>query len=139
MNGLMRHLARSKDCWGRRVLILIDSMAALGVVSKGRSSCSALLRLSRQICAVALAFSIYPVVRYIPSEVNPADGPSRGVGVGAADETRKAHADRLHVSLGEASPAVEAFARARGTKCPDHADVAKYLAEARACSGFAGG
>lgn len=131
--GVLRHLSRSRQSWGRRVLILMDSMAALGVLSKGRSSSPPLLRLARQAAAISLIFDIYPVVRYIPSEVNPADGPSRGVGVGAAPETRAAHSDRLAVSFHEA------LAKGRNSPLNDAEEVARLLAGARACSGYAGG
>ena len=131
--GVMRHLARSRHTWNHKVLILMDSMAAMGVISKGRSSSPPLLRLSRQAAAISLVFGIYPMVRYIPSEVNPADGPSRGVAVGAAPETRAAHADRLGHSL------QEAMALGRDAPLVDTDSVARLLANARACSGYAGG
>ena len=119
--GLLRHLARLSDCWNKRYLIFTDSMVALGCLSKGRSSAPALLRLCRQATAVILAFSLRPLLRYIPSELNIADGPSRGGPVGVAQETRAAHADRLPgpLSLGAYS--------------------SDLLARAKACSGFAGG
>ena len=73
------------------------------------------------------------MVKYIPSEVNPADGPSRGVAVGAAPGTRAAHADRLGHSL------QEAMALGRDAPLIETGDVAQLLANARACSGYAGG
>ena len=112
---------------------MIDSMAALGVIAKGRSSSPPLLRLSRQLAGYSLAFGLLVYPRYIPSEINPADGPSRGVGVGAAPETKIAHADRLAENL---SKTLDEDLRRSGL---DRRDVARHLAEARACSGFAGG
>ena len=127
MVGLLRHLARSRANWRKRVLILVDSMATIGAISKGRSSSPPLLRLCRQITAISLMFGIIPVLRYIPSELNPADGPSRGVGVGAADETKAAHSSRLSASL-------------RSAWDYDFGDdVADLLAKGRACDGYAGG
>ena len=92
---VVRHLARSAQDTPCRVLILVDSMVALGAIAKGRSSAVALLRVNRKLAAYTLGCRIKVYVRYVPSEVNPADGPSRGLRVGVASETRAAHADRL--------------------------------------------
>ena len=67
---------------------------ALGALAKGRSSSRPLLRLGRQAAAVVLTFGMMPLYRYIASEVNPVDSPSRGLGAGAAPETKEAHKDR---------------------------------------------
>ena len=132
--GLLRHLARSRRNWGHKVLLLIDSMAALGVIAKGRSSSLPLLRLARQVCAISLAFDIRPAPRYIPSEVNPSDGPSRGLPVGAALQTQQAHADRLRSRLSLHHGALQTAG-----DDSDAAAAALLLAKARACAGFAGG
>ena len=92
--GLLRHLGRSSQAWHRRHLIFIDSLVALGAASKGRSSAAPLLRLCRQLVPLSLILGLRPYFRYIRSESNPADGPSRGLRVGAAEETKRAHADR---------------------------------------------
>ena len=119
--GLVRHLVRSRRNWGSRVLIFIDSMVGLGALAKGRSSSPPLLRLCRQMAAVALAYEMIVMYRYIPSELNPADGPSRDEDVGAADETKLAHADR-------AAPVVGS---------PD--DLVRLWKMGRDAPGFAGG
>ena len=93
--GLMRHLARSSQMWRSRVLAMTDSMVTLGSASKGRSSSYPLLRLCRQLLPLQLILEMRMLLRYIPSEVNPADGPSRMKLVGAAEETVMAHSDRL--------------------------------------------
>ena len=133
MVGLLRHLCRSKAAHGRKVLVLMDSMAALGVIGKGRSSSPPLLRLARQRAAYELAFDIYLTVRYIPSEVNPADGPSRGGPVGTDADTVRSHADRLTLDLSEL------LAKSRVPAPVDPGDVAALLSRAHACSGYAGG
>ena len=97
--GLLRHLSRSTSAYGSRVLVLLDSMVALGAGSKGRSSARPLLRLCRQMAPAQVILGIRLLLRYIPSELNPADGPSRGTSVGAAPETKVHHADRLKESL----------------------------------------
>ena len=76
-------------------MILTDSMVALGVMGKGRISSTPLLRLARQAMIYIMMYGLVPLYRYIPSELNPADGPSRGLHVGAAPETQAAHADRM--------------------------------------------
>eukprot|EP00969_Alexandrium_andersonii_P373961 15485167-Alexandrium_andersonii.AAC.1 len=69
-------------------------MAALGCLSKGRSAVRPLLHLCRQLAGLALFVGLRLLLRYVPSEWNPADGPSRGGGVGAAAETKAAHQQR---------------------------------------------
>ena len=122
----VRHLAHSTSWWSSLVLILVDSMVALGALAKGRSSSPPLLRFCRQGAAVMMAMDIRPMLRYIPSGVNPADGPSRGLPVGAAPETVLAHADR---SGGAAAPPADALPAASLSR----------LQLGRSCAGFAGG
>ena len=71
-------------------------MVTLGCLGKGRSSAPALLRLCRQAASVTLAFGIRLMLRYVPSEFNNADGPSRGLEVGVAPDTVTSHLDRLN-------------------------------------------
>ena len=80
--------------------MLVDSMVAIGCLSKGRSSVRALLRLCRQAASVGLACGLRFLLRYVPSEWNVADGPSRGLGLGVAPETALAHQDREQPSTG---------------------------------------
>ena len=127
--GLLRHLARSARWWGSRVLIFTDIMVALRAVSKGRSSSPPLLRLCRQASAVILAFDIRPLLRYVPSEMNVADGPSRGLKLAVADETREAHRDRL--------PTPPTAQAAGAGQLPQASR--ELLKLGRACAGFAGG
>lgn len=72
-------LGRSPRKFGRRVAMLIDAKAIIGAVAKGRSSSGTLRRQIARISALLLATdtALHPV--YVPSEHNPADGPSRGV------------------------------------------------------------
>ena len=130
--SVLRHLGRSAHTCCRRVLIFVDSMVGLGALSKGRSSSTPLLRLCRQAAACCLAFGLIPMYRYIASEHNPADGPSRGLRVGAAPETVEAHRDRDPRNLAPAAeeplPEVTSEAIAR-----------ELWKKGRLCSGFAGG
>jgi hypothetical protein len=61
----------------KRLLLLVDSSAALGSINKGRSSAHRLLRPLRAMSSLLLAAGIYLKVKWIPSGLNPADKPSR--------------------------------------------------------------
>ena len=89
--SVLRHLSRNRSAWHSRVLVLTDSMVSLGSLAKGRSSADALLRVCRASAAVQLAVGIRLYLRYVPSERNQADGPSRGLPVGVAADTKEAH------------------------------------------------
>jgi hypothetical protein len=91
---LCRRLSLDHRRWNTRVLVFSDSTSAIGAVSKGRSSRPALLRLTRQIAAISIALGIRMICRYVRSEKNWSDGPSRGGPVGVAEGTRMAHAER---------------------------------------------
>jgi hypothetical protein len=60
-----------------RQIFLIDSTAVLGCLIKGRSSCQRLNHLCRRICALLTVCNVIPIWLWVPSESNPADGPSR--------------------------------------------------------------
>ena len=75
--------------------------------------------------------------RYIPSECNVADGPSRGVGPGAAEETKRAHADRWHGGLLEALRSSQQSVEE--VDVVSAKEAARLMAAARGCAGFAGG
>ena len=75
----LSHALRLGVGFDSRFVLLTDSTVALGVLTKGRSSSPALLRVMRRISAVLLATGVRPHYRYVESEVNPADAPSRSV------------------------------------------------------------
>ena len=61
----------------RRLLLFIDNQAALGAISKGRSPIpdfNELVFYARGICT---SLSVEPVFKWVPSELNWADAPSR--------------------------------------------------------------
>jgi hypothetical protein len=60
-----------------RVLILSDSQVVVGAVTKGRSSSQPLLRRLRFLAALVLASGLRLTLRWLASELNPADEPSR--------------------------------------------------------------
>ena len=60
-----------------RLLVIGDSVAALGALAKGRSSSLALRSILRPITALLLASGLSLRLAYIPSAGNPADYASR--------------------------------------------------------------
>ena len=61
----------------RRVYLLTDSTVTFYSLWKGRSSSPKLLLILRKISALLLAGSLSLLTGWVPSAVNPADGPSR--------------------------------------------------------------
>jgi hypothetical protein len=60
-----------------RVQVFSDSNVVIGSVMKGRSSAPILLRRLRSVAALVLSYGLRLRMRWIPSEYNPADVPSR--------------------------------------------------------------
>eukprot|EP00971_Amphidinium_carterae_P199943 3968240-Amphidinium_carterae.1 len=73
----LKHLLRGKTALDHNHVFLTDSLVCAGCLSKGRSSSSGLCRVSRQWCALQLASGVNVSLRWLPSEQNPADIPSR--------------------------------------------------------------
>lgn len=75
----VRHLSRASANRGKKHLVLVDSFSLSMAMGKGRACSFGLLRTTQKIAALSLAcdFSIH--TRWISSERNVADGPSRGV------------------------------------------------------------
>ena len=73
----MRWVLSRPAAIGRRLLLLSDSTVVVGAANKGRSSSPDILRVLRSVCALVLCAGVQIVVRWVPSEVNPADEPSR--------------------------------------------------------------
>ena len=77
----LRHHCRKLANHNKKVLLLTDSMSAILAFGKGRSSAIGLGSICRRWSAFSLACNISPKVRWIASERNPADGPSRNAGL----------------------------------------------------------
>ncbi len=60
-----------------RALLLTDNMATVLAMCRSRARDFGLLRQVRRVCALCLHHNIWLCVRWIASETNPADGPSR--------------------------------------------------------------
>ena len=73
----IKHKSRDSRCHGKRVLVLGDNMSCTLAFAKGRCGCHELLVLNRRIAAECLATGIRVLPRWVPSESNIMDGPSR--------------------------------------------------------------
>ncbi|CAK0886276.1 unnamed protein product, partial [Prorocentrum cordatum] len=73
----LRYDLRDSHAVGRRILLLTDSMTATLALGKGRSSAPGMMRVARQFAAWCLAGGVVASVRWLPSERNHADAPSR--------------------------------------------------------------
>ncbi|CAK0806316.1 unnamed protein product, partial [Prorocentrum cordatum] len=73
----LRHALRDSKSFGKRILFLCDNMGLVCAMEKGRSSAGGVLRVARQWAAWCLAGAVQASVRWIPSERNVADAPSR--------------------------------------------------------------
>ena len=74
----VKHVLRSIGNHRQRHLILTDSMTAALAVSKGRAHTHILRNVVQGVSALSLATGTAFHLRWIPSEWNPADSPSRG-------------------------------------------------------------
>lgn len=74
----VKRLSRSSRSRGMRHLILLDSFSLCLAVCKGRASSFKLLRVTQQLAALSLAGGFTIRTRWVRSESNVADGPSRG-------------------------------------------------------------
>ena len=73
----LRHACRSTESLRKRLLFLLDNTALVLGASKVRGSTPNLNHTCREVCVISLATFTIPVCRWIASESNPADEPSR--------------------------------------------------------------
>eukprot|EP00959_Pyramimonas_sp_CCMP1952_P027109 569435-Pyramimonas_sp.AAC.1 len=73
----LKHQLRRLHNHGRRLLFIVDAMSVALMMSKGRSSVKGMNRVRRQRGANCLASGVSASVRWVTSEDNPADEPSR--------------------------------------------------------------
>lgn len=73
----LQHLLRTQGFWGRRVVFVSDSRVIVGALRKGRSSSWGVNRVCRRMAALQLATGVLPTWLWCPTDVNPADNPSR--------------------------------------------------------------
>ncbi len=77
LDASLRWVASHPRALGSRVLLWSDSLVVTFAARKGRSSSFPLLRRLRASAALLMATGMAPVVNWVPTEHNPADGPSR--------------------------------------------------------------
>jgi len=74
----LRRLCRSSHNRQKRHLILVDNLSLAFCANKGRAHNFSMLRITQQLAALQLAGSFSVRMRWAPSELNVADGPSQG-------------------------------------------------------------
>ena len=109
----LKRLCRCIGNFSQHHLILGDAMAVVLALTKGRSSSPVLLSICRQWCAYSLAADIYGHLRWVPSQENAADDPSRN---------RSRHLPDADVAEAQ----VTAWSRSKG----EYDDNAQLLADA---------
>jgi hypothetical protein len=77
LRAAVRHYARRPGSCRSRLSLLCDNGAVVGAVNKGRSSCFLMNAQCRRLAAYLLGGRIRLHCTYIPTDVNPADAPSR--------------------------------------------------------------
>jgi len=94
-----QHASRRAHSVGKRVLIISDSQATIGAMSKGRSRIWKMNTLVRRMASLVMSFRSKFYFRYIRTHRNPADGPSRGLDIGEHEDSVPVMACPTHDSL----------------------------------------
>jgi hypothetical protein len=81
----LRHAVRDRGRRGRRMLVYVDNQALLGCARKGRSSAGRLLTVCRRVAGLVLFADLRLYLRYVPTQLNVADAPSRGARAAGCD------------------------------------------------------
>lgn len=84
----LRWYASLPSSIGARLPLLLDSSAAYYITRKGRTSTAALLSIFRRCSALTLALSASLAPMWLPSQLNPADSPSRSMTASASGKSR---------------------------------------------------
>ena len=73
----LRYRAKNLQHHGHRMLFLVDNFGLAFAINRGRSPHYHFLQVCRQVAAMRIATDILPCVRWVCSEQNPMDKPSR--------------------------------------------------------------
>eukprot|EP00959_Pyramimonas_sp_CCMP1952_P030721 643793-Pyramimonas_sp.AAC.1 len=73
----VRHHLRRVSAQCHRLAVMCDNLSVVLALGKGRSSSPHLMRTCREMLALSLLGNVVVTVRWIASELNPSDGPSR--------------------------------------------------------------
>ena len=87
----VQRAARDSRHLGKRLLVLSDNMVAVCLLEKGRSRIRGLNRLCRKAAGYLLATGMGLRIRYLETDRNPADGPSRMQAIGWHPPLASAH------------------------------------------------
>ena len=74
----IRHTLRNTGALGKKILFIVDNLPLALGATKGRANSRYLRHVLQKIAALSLTTGCKIVVRWVPSELNPADHPSRG-------------------------------------------------------------
>eukprot|EP00971_Amphidinium_carterae_P195176 3873124-Amphidinium_carterae.1 len=112
-----------------RLVLLCDSLVAVSVLAKGRSSSRRLNFIVRRISALLLSYRITLDVVWVPTWANPSDAPSRGVPLRAWKESAPTLPSASVPSLRVPPHGVDAWRRLlQGSAAfgDDHPDLQKW-------------
>ena len=97
-----RHKLRVPENFNMRHVLLVDYLGLALACGKGRAASPHLAPILRSLCALSLCTGAKSSVRWVPSELNPADAPSRRSPVPSAP----AYVSPFPVGHGSATPAL---------------------------------
>ena len=97
--AILQHSVRNQSKWDKRLLCIGDSMVAIGAFSKGRSSSAPILHVLRKGAAAQLGVGIRPYFRWIQTDRNHIDGPSRGYLMGVAPKEREKGGAKINLQV----------------------------------------
>ena len=105
------HILRSADSFRRRHLLLSDSLVNVLALSNGRSSARHVWPTARSLAALTLASGAAFHLRWVPTDTNPADGPSRGLTYAAVCDGGAAQprGEEAALAAASAAPTDDAF------------------------------
>ena len=133
----LRHACRSTESLGKRVLFLLDNMAMVLGASKCRGGTPNLNHTGREICVISLAAFTIPVCRWIASEDNLADEPSRSK---RYRPITYSDIDQRGMTAKGSTPGSELFAvlSAGAARVAGEEAQSRKLSRVRSCAGVAG-
>eukprot|EP00971_Amphidinium_carterae_P187688 3725056-Amphidinium_carterae.1 len=112
-----------------RIILLCDSLVAVSVLGKGRSSSGRINFMLRRISAMLLRYRIMLDVVWVPTWANPSDAPSRGIPLGNWKESVQTTTRSSRPSLRVPPQDAEAWRRLlEGSVVfgDDHSDLQKW-------------
>lgn len=116
MKAVMRSLQAQEDTLrGRRVLVLCDNAAVVRIITKGASKSPELMQCMRELFRWAVEHGVQLHAKWVPTDANPADAPSRRLDVHGQQLAREVF-ERLDDAWGPHD--VDCFASAANAQLP---------------------